>query len=499
MVCLLAYCLSAGPAAAQTLDEYVRQRSREVEQYKQKRHQSFEEYRARRNREFAAYIGQRWQSFQAEKAKPLMPKPSPTPPTPHKAGGKKPAPAVYQPKRVTPKQEEKKPEVLPFFPKPEKENPKVALPKPEEEIRPQGIAFRFYGTPVRIMLTQSRIFKLGTTDAHGVAQMWKQMAGDEAYERALADCAKTYRELDLDDWGCMMMVEQLTARLYPSPRQAEAVVAQGYLLSNLGIDVRIVLENEKHLRLAVASKEVIYGRSYLTINNRRFYLPYRSKASDSYKTYPNEFSDRCRPMSLQSVRHPKLRMSRAEVKPHTASKYPQLSLAPSVNQNLIDYYRDYPQVEYDHYARVGMSRELEQQIIPQLQGILRGVGEEEAVERLLNFVQTGFAYAYDNEQFHREKPLIADESFYYPGCDCEDRAILFTSLVRRLLHLKVALIRYHDHMMAAVCFTRSSREGASAEANGNRYIICEATGRDYPVGVLPEEYRIPPEKVYILN
>jgi hypothetical protein len=89
-------------------------------------------------------------------------------------------------------------------------------------------------------------------------------------------------------------------------------------------------------------------------------------------------------------------------------------------------------------------------------------------------VQTAFDYKTDGEQFGRERSLFCEESFYYPFCDCEDRAILFTTLVRDLLGLKTALLYYPGHLAAAVEFNENV-SGDYLTIEGRRYTVCDPT------------------------
>ena len=49
----------------------------------------------------------------------------------------------------------------------------------------------------------------------------------------------------------------------------------------------------------------------------------------------------------------------------------------------------------------------------------------ETLNQLLLWVQTGFRYQTDGEQFGYEKPFFIEETLYYPACDCE--TVLFSS------------------------------------------------------------------------
>ena len=113
-------------------------------------------------------------------------------------------------------------------------------------------------------------------------------------------------------------------------------------------------------------------------------------------------------------------------------------------------------------------------MLPPLQAAIVGKSEKEAANILLNFVQTGFTYQTDDEQFGYEKPFFVDELFYYPACDCEDRSVLFSYLVRTLIGLDVVLLDYPNPIATAVCFNEDVK-GGYVTLNGKPYIICDPT------------------------
>jgi hypothetical protein len=116
---------------------------------------------------------------------------------------------------------------------------------------------------------------------------------------------------------------------------------------------------------------------------------------------------------------------------------------------------------------------------------LENRSEEDAVSLLLKFVQTAFVYETDGEQFGKEKMFFPDEMFYYPASDCEDRAVLFSYLVRELMGLKVVGLRYPNHMATAVNFN-SDIAGSFVRFKGKKYVICDPTYVNAPIGsVMP--------------
>lgn len=69
---------------------------------------------------------------------------------------------------------------------------------------------------------------------------------------------------------------------------------------------------------------------------------------------------------------------------------------------------------------------------------------------------------------------------------CEDRAILFTRLVRDLLGLKCILVYYPGHLASAVCL-KQQVNGDYISLDGDVYTICDPTYIGAPVGItMPE-------------
>lgn len=91
-------------------------------------------------------------------------------------------------------------------------------------------------------------------------------------------------------------------------------------------------------------------------------------------------------------------------------------------------------------------------------------------------------YEYDDNVWRGgDRAFFADETLYYPYCDCEDRAILFTRLVRDLLGLKTALVYYPGHLASAVCFT-GNVTGDYLLVGDNIYLVCDPTYINVSVG-----------------
>ena len=83
---------------------------------------------------------------------------------------------------------------------------------------------------------------------------------------------------------------------------------------------------------------------------------------------------------------------------------------------------------------------------------------------------------------------FVDELFYYPYSDCEDRAVLYSYLVRTLMGLDVVLLEYPNHMATAVCFDENI-DGDYITVSGKKYIICDPTYIGASIGLLCRNLR----------
>ena len=159
------------------------------------------------------------------------------------------------------------------------------------------------------------------------------------------------------------------------------------------------------------------------------------------------------------------------------------------NRNLMDFYAQYPSAYVDGnlytrwavYANTPLDGAMAESLYPSLREAIGGLSERDAVNKLLNFVQTAFEYGYDDEIWGGDRAFFAEETLYYPYADCEDRAVLFSRLVRDLVGLDVVLLYYPGHLAAAVEF-KDEVFGDYLVHNQKKYIVCDPTYIGAPVG-----------------
>ena len=176
-----------------------------------------------------------------------------------------------------------------------------------------------------------------------------------------------------------------------------------------------------------------------------------------------------------------------------------MRVAASVNQNLIDYFNDnLLHINWRFYVSASMSDDLKRAVYPALRSSISGKSETEAVEMLLNFVQTAFDYQTDGQQFGYERSFFADETFFYPYSDCEDRSILFAVLVHELMELEVVLLDYPEHLATAVRFS-SKVSGDYLTIDNRTFTICDPTFIGARIGMAMDEFKQTKAKVIFID
>ena len=116
---------------------------------------------------------------------------------------------------------------------------------------------------------------------------------------------------------------------------------------------------------------------------------------------------------------------------------------------------------------------------------------------LLNFMHTAFDYKSDMQQFGYERPFFGEESFWFPYNDCEDRAILYSILVRDLLGIDAVLLEFPGHMSTAIALPMEVN-GSYLLLDDKRYLLCDPTYIGSHIGEVPEKYNhINPQVIII--
>ena len=336
----------------------------------------------------------------------------------------------------------------------------------------------------------NRKCSLNGLNENAIADAYEALCNSD-YKPLLADCAQIRKDLRLNDWGVFTLVRQV-ADTYCGTAN-ESIVMQQFLLNEMGYKARMARKaTEDKMMLFVATDCSIYAHPYITLNGQNYYnLSGNNEQCQFYM---------CQKDSPKAKNSVGMQLKEAPLFPGTVvssthqAKGSAARVTVDVPKALMDFYKDYPQCDYSVYFNAPVNAAMENRILSSLAPLVQGRNEADAANILINFVQTAFQYQTDGQQFGYEKPFFVEELFYYPYSDCEDRAMLFSYLVRKLLGLDVVLLDYPEHIATAVRFN-GNVSGDYLTVNGRKYIVCDPTYIGASIGMTMPRYKTVSAKV----
>ena len=446
----------------------------EYDNFRRQAKERYEGFREQANREYADFVRRAWQEYQAGPAIP-KPKEKEVPPLVKPKDDSTTAPLKSNPVKI----EQQIIEVPETAPQPAPVSPI----KEQQGQQTKTAEFLFYGTPMQVRLPEGKLFALNAVTAEATADAWRQLASSD-YDNTIRDCLALRMKHRLGDWAYLQMLDSFAKSSISDENKATLLMA--YIYQQSGYAMRLASAAGR-LRMLFGTRHQIFGKSYFMISGERYY-PYGAEVSQLTVCdvgYPQE-----KMLSLQMTEPMDLGARMSEERVLTSEAYADMAVSVSVNQNLTDFYTDYPASMLDNnqmtrwamYANAPLETQVSAALLPVLKEKLSGLSEKEAVERLLNWVQTAFQYEYDENVWGHDRAFFAEETLYYPYCDCEDRSILLSRLVRDLLGLKVILVYYPGHLAMAVGFNEDVA-GDYILLDGKRYVVCDPTYINAPVGM----------------
>lgn len=446
--------------------------------------QQFNRFADSINRQFAEAMEANMKTFSGEQPKVRDSKPKPVT-LPEIKKDDIPELPIQEPQKPMPEPQQPEPQPTPTEEVPANADEPASLPA--EQLN--WMEFKLFGDNIRYV---KKPFpdRIGGIAPKDVSAFWIQLSECD-YEPLLQSCRTARADRDFNDWAIYQLVLEMARKTYPRQYNEQAVLAV-FLLNQLGLEAKVGFGNS-HLFCLLAVEQQLYGCSFVDIAKNRYYIFELNPAyvnrdgSFSFRTYDVPF-----PKPTQG-----LDMNVSQ--PLKSAEFPDIiDSAINISNSMIELFSTYPQVDITVYANARTSDVFCKSVEKVFKPYLRDLSDVEAVDFLLTYVQYSFKYASDNDQFGYEKPFFCEENYYYPQNDCEDRSVLFSFLVRHLMHLDAVLIDYPGHVATAVHFNENV-PGTAIMHNGKRYVICDPTyigasiGTEMP-GFAPEDRTVIPIK-----
>ena len=445
--------------------------SASFEDFKRQQESSFNAYRDTRDAQFNQYLKTQWEEYSAKESVALYEK--------------------QKPKTITRTSVEKIKSVGPLInvklPKAPKEETKIQLitVDPLTKSPKADINFNFFGEEIGLNVRESiKKAKFYPYSQTGIANFFETIASSD-YEDLVQAIRKKSATLELNDWGVYLLVDAISKNIFQG--EDDAKLFTWFVLNKLKYNVKVGLSS-KHVVLMHYSEKIIYATPSYQFENKKFYVvsDYAKPSFKKVYTYKQEYPNATKALDLSLVKIPKFPNKQKE-KNLTFKQYDkEYAFTFNYNQNIIDFMATYPQADYETYFNAPMQEETYKEIAKGLKEYVDGMQASVAINFVLNFVQNAFKYERDKDQFNREKVMFAQETLYYDKSDCEDRAVLFSYLVKKLFKIGVIGVKYKDHMATGLSIPMS---GDSVNVGNKKYVIADPTYLNANIGQSMPKYK----------
>lgn len=438
----------------------------EFDKFKQNAEKSFSDFRDSANARFARELGKPWVPAKIFGTEEQVKKPKPAKPI-HSPAEK--ANVMPEPKKMSVST------IIPPPPPSVPQEQQMPLPKVPDNMVKASVSI--FNQEVTLQMPSRQALKgckLDSTDEKSVMRMWKSLSEIDL-EACIVSLLEQKRELRLNGWGVFYMTAKLVGRMFDDINSR--AVATVYLMNQMEYDTKMGRIDDGRLVCMLSSDSRLYGVSRIGLDSKVYYLFTPEPAAVNFRCDVHSYlctmegAGNNVVMTVDSI--PTFQNAKQQKAAMRMADKDTVEVA--INANLIEFYKSYPQVDYNVYANADLDSHFIEAMDKMFRPMVEGKSPVEAVRTLLHFVQYAFDYATDDEQFGYEKPFFCEENFYYPRNDCEDRSILFSRLVRYLLGLDVVLLKYPDHIATAVAFPGGYTVGLCFEIEGKIYVVCDPT------------------------
>ncbi len=454
---LLLVMMVASSVFAETYEEFLRSQN-----------EAFNSFKEERDKEFSDFLNKEWKAYkEAQGVKSY--------------GVKKP---TALPKAVVKKVALKPQEKVIVVPQPivtgkPKVYKKIIIPPVSQDLK--TLYVNFFGVDLEVHYDKSMLISMpGGVSKENITDSWDKLAKSE-YENTLKELKEISAKLKLNDWAKYLLIEKVAKGIYKD--ESESKLFSWFVLLKMDYDAHIAYQKHK-IVLLLPIDGTLYNTVYYTLKNKKYYaIDYYAKGNlGSVMTYDNVYEGATSGISFAIEELPLLAENKTKKNLVFRIDNKNRSVELDYNKNIMNFFQTYPQVGYVNYFSSPESNLLENSIKVSFEPLLAGKSESEALDIILNFVQNAFKYQVDNEQFNKEKVMFPSETIFYPYSDCEDRAILFSYMVKTLLGMDVVGVKYPNHMATAVR-VKEKIKGEYVLADKRAYIVADPTYINASIGM----------------
>ena len=372
-----------------------------------------------------------------------------------------------------------------------------------------NILLNFYGRQVSIHVDPKLKMKSTGIEEKQVADHFTRISKCQDETHALwGEIDNVVNEFGLNEWGYFCLLRTLSERMFTNVN--DRVLFCFYMLRNEGgFKTRLARGQESGaltLLIAIDNSKQVYSYTYFRFNDDdsgktqvKYYTVYGGgKASEAVYSYDYCKQDaEKRQMCLDFNNN--LNMGSCDVR-RTVKLTKTDNITLPYNKSHMAYLDDVPMTVFPIYFQSPVAIEAQQVLQKKFNEMKNDYTPTQFIAMLLHFVQTGFDYKTDEEQFGYEKYFYPEEVIGYPYCDCEDRSAMFAWLVQKYTNAKVIGLQYEGHVATAVWFGDDAEvKGDGFMYGGKKYYVCDPTYINASIGMTMPQYKNKTPKVIKLK
>jgi len=291
------------------------------------------------------------------------------------------------------------------------------------------------------------------------------------------------KELNLNDWGIYLLTDKISKEIFTNIDEAN--LFDLLIFNKLKYRTRVGISNKK-IYIFFHMNEIIYDTPNCRIDGKNYYSFSNSTTITNISTYNDDYHDANNSFNLSLESLPKFKKD-IRTKELSFSEYgKKYTIKYRYNQNLLDFMSRYPQANEEVFLNAPMDQMSLRDIAFSMKKNLNNVQASETINFLLHFVQDAFKYEIDSIQFSKQKMMFAQETLYYDKSDAEDRVVLFSYLVKKLLNINTLGIKYANHYTSAIQIPIS---GDSINYLNKKFIIADPSYKGANIGKGIAKYR----------
>ena len=371
-----------------------------------------------------------------------------------------------------------------------------------------NLLLNFYGRQIPVHVDQKLKVRSKGVEEKDVAEYFSQIA------KCREETAELWGQLDLivkgfglNEWGYFCLLRTISEKMFANV--SDRVLFCFYMLRNEGnFKTRIARGKESGsltLLIALDNSKQVYSYTFFRFvddaNGKKvkYYCVYGGgKANEPVYTYDFCAQDtQKKQMGLDFTRN--LNMGNCDVN-RTVKLTKNKEITLPYNNAHMAYLDDVPMTVFPIYFVSPVSIEAQQVLHNTFTEMKSEYTPTQFIAMLLHFVQTGFEYKTDEEQFGYEKYFYPEEVIGYPYCDCEDRSALFSWLVQKYTNAQVIGLQYEGHVATAVYFGDDVNiNGDGFVYGGKKYYVCDPTYINAGIGMAMPQFKGKTPKVIKLK